>query len=270
MPFVRVNIQFELVSELCSVALKTTRTLTVSPRGQDPAERQDERLVVDRGGDRACRRPRRSSSRRPPSRAAIVLSSSRSIGPPDVFVAARTVSTLIAAVPEVDPERDVVGRRQVRTLARSTAPGTIAVASDAGGRRAGAGRGVAAPRPAGPPAAGARAPLGRRPSSRRPRRRADSPGRWALATSAGDEREGGRGERPAPAAIGSATARRSRCIAVDPTAARRQPGRPARSSGPGAYPSDHGCRDVRPGPVGGRSERLPRGGRARAARPSGC
>jgi hypothetical protein len=101
-PFVRVNSQFEPLRLERSVARKAIRTLTVSPTGSTPPSGT---TIVWSSTVAPALAPSTDACviLRPPSRAAIVLSSSRSTGPPDVFVAVRTVSTRIARVPKSRP-----------------------------------------------------------------------------------------------------------------------------------------------------------------------
>ena len=69
-----------------------TRTLTVAPAGQDAAQGT---MIVWSSTVRATPTPSTSTERSvmPPRRAAIVLSSIRSIGPPEVFVMVAVEST---------------------------------------------------------------------------------------------------------------------------------------------------------------------------------
>src|SRR3954449_2379242 len=80
----------------------------------------------------------------PPRRAAMVLSSTRSIGPPDVFRMTALESTEILRV--LQDSRSVASYVASRSgLERPTAPGTMSLAvstAAAGGRAAGAGAGM--------------------------------------------------------------------------------------------------------------------------------
>ena len=87
-----------------------------------------DRLVVDRGADRLRRRGDRAVSVIPPRRVAIVLSSRRSIGPPESFRSRIVVDALNARVPKFsDASTSYVAvramRRRVDRAGQETGPG---------------------------------------------------------------------------------------------------------------------------------------------------